>query len=502
MRIAVLQFAHETVTFLPNDTTREDFIYPGSPAGGEALLATDPKGYMGGFVQVAREYDDVELIGITSPLWPKTGTGSGWITQDAYEHFLGIIIAELKAQAGLDGVYLALHGALAVRGVPRPEADIARRVREVVGRGVFISSTFDPHGNEDEAFLAQADMAFCVKYFPHYDMHLQGERAARMLVRAIRGSFKPVHRSLRIPIIAPTVVMWTGASPWSDLIQRALIWEAREPDVFVNVFFGFPWSDVPDAGMGLQVLTNGDPKLAERVIRDMAEWIWRRREALLNTVQIHSMQQGVALAREAVAAGKSPVVLADYSDRSGYATWLLREIVAQKLERTLIATIASPDAIRSVLAAGAKPGDAFDAEIGGLFDESAGEAVRITGAIRDISAATTARGKGNEWLCVSFGKGNMLVLSPFLVQIMEPSELWELGLDPDEFDVIAIKSRAHFRRGFDDSGFAKTILLVEPPKPFMGTVHLDALPYENLTLTDYYPYGSPRFQPWLGGNDR
>jgi microcystin degradation protein MlrC len=32
MRIAVLQFAHETVTFLPNDTTREDFIYPGSPA--------------------------------------------------------------------------------------------------------------------------------------------------------------------------------------------------------------------------------------------------------------------------------------------------------------------------------------------------------------------------------------------------------------------------------------------------------------------------------------
>jgi microcystin degradation protein MlrC len=107
MRIAVLQFAHETVTFLPNDTTREDFIYPGSPAGGEALLATDPKGYMGGFVQVAREYDDVELIGITSPLWPKTGTGSGWITGDAYEHFLGIMIAELKAQPRLDGVYLA-----------------------------------------------------------------------------------------------------------------------------------------------------------------------------------------------------------------------------------------------------------------------------------------------------------------------------------------------------------------------------------------------------------
>mgnify|MGYP006162674491 CR=1 FL=1 len=31
-------------------------------------------------------------------------------------------------------------------------------------------------------------MAFTVKYFPHYDSHLQGQRAARMLVRAIRGA--------------------------------------------------------------------------------------------------------------------------------------------------------------------------------------------------------------------------------------------------------------------------------------------------------------------------
>jgi Metallopeptidase family M81 len=79
IRIAVLLFSHETVTFLSNDTTREDFIYPGSPAAGEALLAVDPRSYMGGFVKVAREFPGVELVGIESPLFPKTGTGSGWI---------------------------------------------------------------------------------------------------------------------------------------------------------------------------------------------------------------------------------------------------------------------------------------------------------------------------------------------------------------------------------------------------------------------------------------
>ena len=185
IRIAVLNFAHETVTFLPNDTTLDDFLYPGSPAKGEALLSWEPRSYMGGFVKVAREHAGVELVGIESPLWPKTGTGSGWITTEAYEHFLGRQIAELKAGGKWDGVYLALHGAMGVRGVPKPEADIARRVREVVGRGAFIVGTFDPHGNEDEAFLERADMAFCVKYFPHYDAHLQGERAARSPCRRL-----------------------------------------------------------------------------------------------------------------------------------------------------------------------------------------------------------------------------------------------------------------------------------------------------------------------------
>ena len=55
--------------------------------------------------------------------------------------------------------------------------------------------------------------------------------------------------------------------------------------------------------------------------------------------------------------------------------------------------------------------------------------------------------------------------------------------------MIAIKSRVHFRRGFDDSGFAKTILLVEPDEPFLGTVRLDGLPYRAVSLARYYPYG-------------
>jgi microcystin degradation protein MlrC len=488
IRIAVLHFSHETVTFLQNDTTLDDFIYPGSPAKGEALLAFDPKYFMGGFVKMAREFDGVELVGIESPLWPKTYMGSGWVTEEAFETLVGRMIAELKTEQPFDGVYLCLHGAMAVRGVPRPEAELARRVRAVVGPKAFIAATFDLHGNEDAEFLRHADMGFAVKYFPHYDGYLQGERAARTLIRAIKGDYKPAHTTLKVPIITATVVMWTGASPWMDLIQRALVWEAREPDVYVNVFFGFPFADVPDAGMTIQVLTNGNPELVAEIAADLGDFAWRKREALLNSTEIHTIQEGVARAKQAVVDGKTPVVLADHSDRSGSATWLLKEIIAQDLSNTLIATIADAKTTAKLKALGAKAGDAFDMEVGGVVDESAGDPVRIRGTI-----LKAVEGHGQFWACVKFGRDNVLILSTYLVQIMEPHALKPLIDDLDAFKVIALKSRVHFRRGFDDNGFAKTILLVEPTGPFLGTVRLDALPYRNIDLKKFYPYGDPVF---------
>lgn len=191
IRIAVMHFVHETVTFLPYDTTTDDFIYEGSPARGEALLASQPVSYIGGFVTVAREFPNVELVGIESPLGSKKGSGSGWIQKAAFDHFLNKMIEDLKSQGHFDGAYLCLHGAMGVRDVAKPEAEIARRVREVIGPKGFIVGTFDPHGNEDAEFLRYANLAFCIKYYPHYDGYLQGERAAVPSFAASAGSTSP-----------------------------------------------------------------------------------------------------------------------------------------------------------------------------------------------------------------------------------------------------------------------------------------------------------------------
>ncbi len=49
-----------------------------------------------------------------------------------------------------------------------------------------------------------------------------------------------------------------------------------------------------------------------------------------------------------------------------------------------------------------------------------------------------------------------------------------LGIDLVDFDVFAIKSRVHFRRGSMTAACQDT-LLVEPDEPFFGTVRLDGL---------------------------
>jgi len=483
-RIAVMELRHETVTFLVNETTRDDFLYPGSPARGDALLGSDPRGAMGGFVKVAREYG-ARLTGIESPGMPRTGIGSGWVTRDAYEHFVGRMLAGLTEQGPFDGVYLCLHGAMAVRGVARPEAELARRVREVVGRRAVIAGTFDPHGNEDEAFLRHADLAFAYKYYPHYDGHLQGERAARMLIRAIRGDYRPVHAVRTVPILSATVYQWTGQHPWSTLVHRCLTWEAREPDLYVNFFFGFPWADVPDAGMCFQVIANGKPELAGTVADDLAETAWRLRAEMFSATPIHPVSEAVGMLKQALAEGRRPAVLADYSDRSGNATWVLHEILRQDVEKAVIATLRDDRALAALAAAGAQAGDPFDAEVGGYMDPSAGQPVRVRGVLERFQTAKDGRPLAAH---VRFGRGNLLMLTPQLVQVTHPESLRSAGVDFEQFDVFAIKSRVHFRRGFDDNGFAKTILLVEPPGKHMGTVHLDALPYENLRVTDYYPF--------------
>lgn len=485
MKFAVLRFQHETCTFCPGgDVTIKDWTRTRQPDQGAAVLQAG--GYVKGFSAAMSEYSGVELVGLTSPEGVFGGSSRSWSTQDTFEHFMGLMLTDLIAAMPVDGVYLALHGAMAVRGIPRPEAEIAKRIREVVGNTVPIVATFDLHANEDEEFLKWADMAFTTKRYPHYDTGVQGARAARALTRMARGSYEATTATRKPGVITPTVLQWTGKSPAMDIMERARRWEARETDVFVSVAFGFPWADVPDVGHTVQVMTNNDQALANRIADDMQDFMWRTREGMFGETFMMP-DEAVTNTLRAIEAGQKPVVLADYSDRNGDSTYILDEVIKQGLSKVLLGSIRDERVIQKLTEDEMEPGADFDMEVGGFAADSSGKPVRVQGKLWYFG-----EGMGFQKLAiVEFGDNNTLVITPALKQIIWKEQYEVGGINPDNYDVLMTKSRVHFRRGFDETGYAKSIFVVDAPGDFVGTVRLDALTFENVDLTKFYPFGIP-----------
>jgi microcystin degradation protein MlrC len=232
-------------------------------------------------------------------------------------------------------------------------------------------------------------------------------------------------------------------------------------------------------------MTNDDQELADRIAEDMNDFFWRVREdfALGSYPEPH---EAAAIVAQAIEAGETPVAVGDHSDRPGDATHILRAFQEAGIGRVLYGTITDPMVLQALADADASAGDPFDMEIGG-FTPSGGRPVRIQGTLR-----YSGEGFGYDRVAlVEFGEGNAVIITPTYEQVTEPERFEFLPLDLDDFSVFVVKSRVHFRRGFDETGFAKTIVIVEAPEPFVGTTYLDALPYEHVDLSVLYPFGTP-----------
>ena len=481
-KVAVVRYSHETCTFCPGgDTQIEDWMRGGGVKQGEELLNSGS--YIRGFVKRARDYGDMELVGVRSPMDVFGGSSRSWNSEESFDHFMGVIIEDIKANMPLDGVYLALHGAMAVRNVPHPEAEIAKRVRAVVGEQVPIVGTFDLHGNEDEEFLQWADGAFVTKRFPHYDSYLQGERAAHYMRQMMKGAYQPAKATRKPGIISATVVQWTGQSPAMDIMERARRWEARHAEVFVSVFFGFPWSDVPDVGTTIQVMTNHDQTLADSIADDMNEYAWRVRKEFIDR-DYPMPEEAAQRTVEAIDEEATPVVLGNYSDRPGDATWILKALLARKVEGIIYSALRDESVLDSLAAANVQAGDPFNSEVGGFTGPQAGKPVQLTGTIKYFDSQW-----GYEKVAaIELPGNNLVVIVPAYTQIIYPSQLAFGGIDPNDYQVFVVNSRVHFRRGFDETGYARTIMVVDAPGPWVGTTRLDALDYQNVDLKSLYPY--------------
>ena len=124
---------------------------------------------------------------------------SGTIERSSYETMAGELLADIEAAVPVDAVVLDLHGAGVVEGIDDLEADLADRVRAVIGPDVPLVCTLDLHGNITQAMAAVLDLMLGVHEYPHIDMYERGVEAVEALPRLVSGEWRPVTHVERLP---------------------------------------------------------------------------------------------------------------------------------------------------------------------------------------------------------------------------------------------------------------------------------------------------------------
>jgi len=475
-KIGIATFSHETCTFCPRPTGINEFEFYGPPLKGDQLL--NANSYINGFVDRITEYGCAQLEGITSPRGAVGGSSGSWITREAFDKYTGAMQEDILNKGPYDGIYLSLHGAMAVTGIPKPEAEIVRRIRKIAG-DIPVIVTLDLHANEDHELSDVASGVIIIKRYPHYDSYYQGERAARLMINILRSNYNPVMSTRKPGVITPSVFQGTGVSPAMEIMERARRWEDRIPGVYVSVAFGFAYADVPDVGATVMVITNDDQELADRIADDMNNYIWRVRHEFAGK-KLPDTAEGVRLSIAAAKRGNTPVVIADHSDRTGNSTHILSELIKQGASNFCIATISDKRLIDKLKETGRQAGDTVTVAVGGYADKYAGDPVEISGTL----AYFNKYGRYDKVAVLKFGDNNTVIITPDLHQVTDTGILGNLDLSLDEIDIISLKSRVHFRRGFYENGLAGAIFEVDAPG--LGPADLTNIEYKNIPR-DIYP---------------
>jgi microcystin degradation protein MlrC len=456
MRLLAAMFKHETNTFSPVPTPLERFFgyRPEVLAGPAAIEAHRGTGSgLGGFIAVADEVGatlEVVIAGEANP--------SGPVEDDAFERIASTIVEAVQA-GGWDGILLDLHGAMVTRTHEDGEGELLRRIRAVDAR-TPIGVVLDMHANVYDDIVRCATVVTGYHTYPHVDVREAGERAARVIVRTIRGEVRPVMRWANRPMLPHVMRQGTHAEPNRSLQAACVAHEREARALACSVFVGFPHADIREAGLSAVVCTDGEPARAESIRDALLDAAWAARERFV--YRSDPLPDSVSRARALGETGTGPVVLLDHCDNvaSGGTmdtTAVLAEVLRQGLRDAVFYALHDPESVRAAIAAGV--GATVTLSVGGraAMPSIAAPAVplQVTGRVRRITDGVyRLRGPMGAGARANNGPTVVLEVDGLELVLMslyqEPHDLecfHSVGIDPTRKRFVIIKSRVHWRAG-------------------------------------------------------
>ena len=373
MRIATAGFSHESNSFYSQPTQLEDF---GGCEGADVISQ-----YAGTFHEIAGYIAGAEEFGYELyPLLATSATPGGPVTADTYEHFVGRILSGLAAAPKLDGVLLALHGAMVAEGFPQADGETVRRVRALVG-DLPIAVTHDYHANVPPELVEAADILIIYKTNPHIDQRERGLQAASILTRQIRGEVQPKMALVKPEVLFNIYFHNTSVAPMQPLMQAAIELESQAGILGCSIAGGYQYADVPYMGPSVVVIADGDEEMAQREAERLGEQMWASRDQLKPSVP-----DPAEAVRLAVASAETPVCLLDMGDNigggsSGDSTFVLEQLLAQEADGWVV-SVWDVESAQACFAAGV--GGQVQLRVGGKTDDMHGPTLEVAGRVRTL----------------------------------------------------------------------------------------------------------------------
>lgn len=487
-RIAVGGIVHETHSFADDITGLEGFARQ-SLYTGDALVKElgGTRAAIGGMITgaLARQWEVLPtLYGAAMP--------SGTVADAAYLQMVSTLVEELGALGHVDGVLLALHGAMVTESVLDPESDVLEKVRAVVGAQTPIVVVLDMHGNISPRCVELADVLVAFDTNPHIDPHARGLEAAEILEKILHGQIEPTAAIVEPPLIFAPQATGTDDSPFRLVHERRQELEADPDVVCISVMAGFAYSDTPNTGPAMIVTTNRAPEKAKRYAQELAEILMEHR----NDAAIALLAPADAV-KKAMAASKGPVILVDSADNIGGGTpgdgtdALGAMLDAGVMEGAIV--LADPEAVDLCWQAG--EGAEIELAVGGKFDRQHGEPIAVAGMVRALSSGSFECELADNHFASFFGNtihmgrtvwlrvdGVNIILTERKIPPFDLAQLRGVGVIPEAQSMIVVKSAVAYRAAY--LPIAGDV--IEMDTRGLCTMNLDRFPYRHVRR----PYGA------------
>ncbi len=468
MKIVAAVMQHETNTFSSLPTPYEAFA--GATGLAEPPTGEDAVAAYGGtdcpfaaFLDLAR----AEGAEVATPI-AAYAEPSGPVADAAFERISERICDAVAA--GCDAVMLDLHGAMVCESHDDGEGELLRRIRHVAP-DVPIAVGLDFHSHITAAMAENATVITGYRTYPHVDMYETGRRAGQVLLRALKGEVEPRIVWGALPLLTHLVRQTPARQPMKDVMDLAIAAEADGRVLSASVFGGFPYADIPHVSLSAVVVADGRDPAAEGLLNEVLALAWQRRADFV--FRPEPLAASIAHAKDL---GGGPIVIADHGDNSGAGgpsddMSVIAEMLDQGLSDIVAGPIWDPEAVAILHEAG--PGAQVSLEVGGKTATPslglAGRGLKLSGTVTSLSDGRfTITGPMMTGFAIDLGRTAVLDTGPLELIVSahrcEPYDLGYIrhtGIDPAKKRYVVVKSRQHFRAGFEP--IARHIVLAAGP---------------------------------------